>query len=129
MCIKIMPSLEVTLVDTGENTMTGGRLRRVAKYLGDEDFCFTYGDGVGTVDIRASIEFHKSHGKQATVTAVQPPRFGALEINGSSVNSFMEKPTGDGAYINGGFRSVAKGNQSHQRRCYYLGAPASGRIG
>lgn len=97
-------SWRVTLVDTGENTMTGGRLRRVAKYLGDEDFCFTYGDGVGTVDIRASIEFHKSHGKQATVTAVQPPgRFGALEINGSSVNSFMEKPTGDGAYINGGF--------------------------
>ncbi len=97
-------SWRVTLVDTGENTMTGGRLRRVARYLGDEDFCFTYGDGVGTVDIRASIEFHKAHGKQATVTAVQPPgRFGALEINGNTVNSFLEKPNGDGAYINGGF--------------------------
>lgn len=97
-------SWRVTLVDTGENTMTGGRLRRVAQYLGDDDFCFTYGDGVSTIDIGASVSFHKAHGKQATVTAVQPPgRFGALKIHGNTVDSFLEKPNGDGAYINGGF--------------------------
>ena len=95
---------KVTLVDTGESTMTGGRLKRVKPYLDSEDFCFTYGDGVGRIDIEALINFHKAHGKQATVTAVQPPgRFGALEMQGSVVNSFVEKPHGDGMYINGGF--------------------------
>lgn len=94
----------VTLVDTGENTLTGGRLKRVRSYLGDEDFCFTYGDGVGSVDIAKLIQFHKQHGKNATVTAVQPPgRFGALEMQGAEVQSFVEKPHGDGMYINGGF--------------------------
>lgn len=94
----------VTLVDTGENTLTGGRLKRVRSYLGDEDFCFTYGDGVGSVDIAKLIKFHKQHGKNATVTAVQPPgRFGALEMQGTEVKSFVEKPHGDGMYINGGF--------------------------
>lgn len=95
----------VTLVDTGENTMTGGRLKRVASYVkGDEAFCFTYGDGVSNVDIAASIEFHKNHGKLATVTAVQPPgRYGALKREGDKVIGFMEKPRGDGGLINGGF--------------------------
>lgn len=95
----------VTLVDTGDNSMTGGRLARVAEYVKDEDdFCFTYGDGVGDIDITASIEFHKMHGKQATLTATYPPgRFGALDIENGTVNSFQEKPKGDGAMINGGF--------------------------
>lgn len=94
----------VTLVDTGEETMTGGRLKRVASYLGDEDFCFTYGDGVADVDIRAVVDFHRGHGRKATLTAVQPPgRFGALELDGDRVRSFLEKPEGDGGWINGGF--------------------------
>lgn len=95
----------VTLVDTGDNSMTGGRLGRVADYLKDEEaFCFTYGDGVGDVDITKTIEFHKSHGKNATLTATFPPgRFGALDIAAGQVNSFKEKPKGDGAMINGGF--------------------------
>ena len=94
----------VTLVDTGESTMTGGRLRRVARYLGDEDFCFTYGDGVADVDITALLRFHQAHGKLATLTAVQPPgRFGVLDLNGSAVRGFQEKPKGDGAWVNGGF--------------------------
>lgn len=95
----------VTLVDTGENTMTGGRLKRVAGYLKGEDaFCFTYGDGVANVDIRSSIKFHRAHGKLATVTAVQPPgRYGALQISGNSVQGFTEKPPGDGGLINGGY--------------------------
>lgn len=95
----------VTLVDTGENTMTGGRLKRVADYLRDEEaFCFTYGDGVADVDITALLAFHKAHGKSATVTAVQPPgRYGALQLNGQSVAGFAEKPRGDGGLINGGF--------------------------
>jgi glucose-1-phosphate cytidylyltransferase len=95
----------VTLVDTGESTMTGGRLRRVRDYLKDEDsFCFTYGDGLGDVDIGASIAFHHAHGKLATVTAVQPPgRYGALERAGDQVTGFSEKPRGDGGLINGGF--------------------------
>lgn len=94
----------VTLVDTGEHTMTGGRLKRVRKYLGDETFCMTYGDGVADVDVAALLSFHRRHGKQATVTAVQPPgRFGALEIQGDQVCSFQEKPQGDGGWINGGF--------------------------
>lgn len=95
----------VTLVDTGENTLTGGRLKRVAKYVGTEPFCFTYGDGVSDVDINALIDFHHKHGNKATVTAIQPPgRYGALNINDTDmVTSFQEKPAGDGAWINGGF--------------------------
>jgi len=94
---------KVTLVDTGESTQTGGRLKRVADYI-DDDFCMTYGDGVGSVDISALVKFHKAHGKSATMTAVQPPgRFGALEIDGTQINSFLEKPQGDGGWINGGF--------------------------
>ena len=95
----------VTLVDTGDSTMTGGRLKRVAEYLQDEDaFCFTYGDGVSDLDIAESIRFHRRHGKLATVTAVQPPgRYGALQMAGASVTGFTEKPRGDGGLINGGF--------------------------
>lgn len=95
----------VTLVDTGDNTLTGGRLKRVAEYVRDQEaFCFTYGDGVADVDITKQIAFHKQHGKWATVTAVQPPgRYGALVIEGTNVQGFQEKPPGDGAWINGGF--------------------------
>ena len=95
----------VTLVDTGDDSMTGGRLRRVAEYVkNDESFCFTYGDGVGDIDISASIAFHKQHGKAATLTATYPPgRFGALDIRQGQVLNFKEKPKGDGAMINGGF--------------------------
>ncbi len=95
----------VTLVDTGDNSMTGGRLKRVAPYVQGEDvFCFTYGDGVGDINIAETIRFHKSHGKQATLTATYPPgRFGALDIQGDTVRNFKEKPKGDGAMINGGF--------------------------
>lgn len=95
---------KVTLVDTGDATMTGGRLKRVRDYLGDEDFCFTYGDGVADIDIRALIAFHKHHGKLATVTAVKPAgRFGALDVQENTVLTFKEKPNGDGGWINGGF--------------------------
>jgi glucose-1-phosphate cytidylyltransferase len=96
---------KVTLIDTGEHTLTGGRLKRVGNYIKDEEaFCFTYGDGVSDVDIRASIEFHQRHGKLATVTAVLPPgRYGALECLGDKVTAFVEKPRGDGGVINGGF--------------------------
>jgi glucose-1-phosphate cytidylyltransferase len=95
---------KVTLVDTGDKTMTGGRLKRVARYLGEGDFCFTYGDGVADVDVRKLAAFHRAHGKLATVTAVQPPgRYGALEMEGDGVRGFMEKPQGDGGWINGGF--------------------------
>ena len=95
---------KVTLVDTGDSTMTGGRLKRVRDYLGDEDFCFTYGDGVGDVDITGLVEFHKLHGKMATMTATQPPgRFGALNLDGNRIENFTEKPIGDGGWINGGF--------------------------
>jgi glucose-1-phosphate cytidylyltransferase len=95
----------VTLVDTGENSMTGGRLSRVAEHIRDEDaFCFTYGDGVCDVDIAETIRFHNMHGKQATLTATYPPgRFGALDMEDGVVRSFKEKPKGDGAMINGGF--------------------------
>jgi glucose-1-phosphate cytidylyltransferase len=94
---------KVTLVDTGEGTQTGGRLKRVIEFL-DDDFCMTYGDGVGSVDITSLIAFHRAHGKLATMTAVQPPgRFGSLDIDGTTVKSFMEKPNGDGGWINGGF--------------------------
>jgi glucose-1-phosphate cytidylyltransferase len=95
----------VTLVDTGEDTLTGGRLKRVARYVeGEEAFCFTYGDGVSNVDIAATIAFHRSHGRMATVTAVQPPgRYGALQMADTVVTGFVEKPRGDGGLINGGF--------------------------
>ena len=95
----------VTLIDTGEDTMTGGRLKRVADHLRDEKaFCFTYGDGLSDVDIRGSIDFHHRHGKLATITAVTPPgRYGALQRSGDQVTAFAEKPRGDGGVINGGF--------------------------
>jgi glucose-1-phosphate cytidylyltransferase len=95
----------VTLVDTGEETMTGGRVRRIRHCLdGKEDFCLTYGDGVSNVDIGATIAFHQKHGKLATVTAIQPPgRYGALQIDNTAVQNFQEKPLGDGSWINGGF--------------------------
>ena len=95
----------ITLIDTGDNSMTGGRLGRVANYIQNEElFCFTYGDGVGNVDITRSIEFHRTHGKLATLTATYPPgRFGALEIKDNVINSFKEKPSGDGGMINSGF--------------------------
>ena len=96
---------KITLVDTGLNTMTGGRIKRVQKYIGNEAFMLTYGDGVGNVDIHALLKFHKSHKKYATVTSVQPSgRFGALNLdNNKNVVSFQEKPRGDGSWINGGF--------------------------
>lgn len=96
----------VTLVDTGIDTMTGGRLKRVASYIGNDDFCMTYGDGVSDIDIKALVHFHKSHGLAASVTAVQPlGRFGALNVEGSGglVTGFEEKPAGDGRWINAGF--------------------------
>ena len=95
----------VTLVDTGAETMTGGRLQAIRGYLDpDEPFCFTYGDGVADIDIAALIAFHRSHGKRATITAVAPPgRFGAMEFDGDLVTRFREKPDGDGGRINGGF--------------------------
>lgn len=94
----------VTLVDTGDETMTGGRLRRVRSYLDKDDFCFTYGDGLGSVDITALVAFHRKQKTHATVTAVQPPgRFGALDISAGRITSFQEKPLGDGSWINGGF--------------------------
>ena len=95
----------VTLVDTGDNTMTGGRLRRVRSYLeGETDFCFTYGDGVSNVDVTALVAFHREHGKLATVTAVQPPgRYGSLDLVQTTVRGFVEKPQGDGGWINGGY--------------------------
>jgi glucose-1-phosphate cytidylyltransferase len=96
---------KVTLVETGEETMTGGRLKRVADYVRNEEcFCFTYGDGVANVDIAASIAFHKKHGRLATVTAVRPPgRYGSLAINEAEVMGFSEKPPGDGGFVNGGY--------------------------
>jgi len=94
----------VTVVDTGDNTMTGGRLKRVSRYLDGETFCFTYGDGVGDIDITATIAAHRLSGKEATVTGVQPAgRFGMLNVEGCSVTGFIEKPEGDGGWINGGF--------------------------
>ena len=95
----------VTLVDTGDETLTGGRLKRVAPHVHDEaSFCFTYGDGVADVDVSAAVAFHHEHGKLATVTAVQPPgRYGALAMSGRQVTGFSEKPLGDGGRINGGF--------------------------
>ncbi len=93
----------VTLVDTGEATQTGGRLKRISDYI-DGDFCMTYGDGVGSINISELVAFHRQHGKLATMTATQPPgRFGALQLDDHAVTSFLEKPTGDGGWINGGF--------------------------
>jgi glucose-1-phosphate cytidylyltransferase len=93
----------VTLVDTGEATMTGGRIKRVASFI-DEDFCLTYGDGVADVDIRGLVAFHREQNTLCTLTAVQPPgRFGALDMNGSRIVAFQEKPQGDSSWINGGF--------------------------
>ena len=93
----------ITLVDTMERTQTGGRLKRVANYI-DGDFCMTYGDGVSSVNIKQLLDFHKEHGKLATITAVQPPgRFGALQTDGTNVTSFIEKPRGDSGWINGVF--------------------------
>jgi glucose-1-phosphate cytidylyltransferase len=96
---------KVTVVDTGDATMTGGRLKRVAEFVADEDaFCFTYGDGVADIDITREIAFHFEHGRLATVAAVRPPgRYGALRIEGEAVAEFLEKPSGDGGFINGGF--------------------------
>jgi glucose-1-phosphate cytidylyltransferase len=94
----------VTIVDTGESTMTGGRLRRVREYIGPETFCFTYGDGVSDVDIAGVIRMHKQSGRKATVVAVQPPgRYGAMDIRDGAVASFKEKPDGEGGWVNGGF--------------------------
>src|SRR6478735_9370585 len=95
----------VTLVDTGADTMTGGRLKRVRDYLDGDAFCFTYGDGLADVDLRQLIDFHRAHGRRATLTAIQPPgRYGAVNIDADTrVTSFMEKPAGDGAWINGGY--------------------------
>ncbi|WP_027545066.1 glucose-1-phosphate cytidylyltransferase [Bradyrhizobium sp. WSM2254] len=101
---KFAEHWKVTLVDTGLNTMTGGRLKRIRDYVGNETFCMTYGDGLADVDIGALREFHRAHGRHATVTAIQPPaRFGALDIDHDVVQHFEEKPRGDGRWINGGF--------------------------
>ncbi len=97
-------SWRVTLVDTGEDSMTGGRLARVREYIGDDDFCFTYGDGLSDVPIDRLIAFHNEQGTLATVTAVQPPgRFGSLDLKNSKVSRFVEKPEGDGGWVSGGF--------------------------
>jgi glucose-1-phosphate cytidylyltransferase len=101
---KSVEPWKITLVDTGIDTMTGGRLGRVKKFVGNDTFCFTYGDGLGNINIRELIDFHKVQGKKATVTAVKPAgRFGALEIEKNNVLNFIEKPLGDGNWINGGF--------------------------
>ena len=101
---KFTEPWKITLVDTGLNTQTGGRLKRIKNYLDDETFCFTYGDGLCNVDIKKSIEFHKTNGGVGTVTAVQPPgRFGALELDNTNVLKFQEKVKGDSGWINGGF--------------------------
>ena len=107
---KFVEPWKVTLVDTGQNTMTGGRLKRVSKYLElCENFCFTYGDGVSSVNINNLVEFHINHNKLATLTAVQPPgRFGSLNLSDNRVNFFQEKPQGDGGWINGGFFVLSK---------------------
>jgi len=104
----------VTLVNTGEHTQTGGRLKRVADYLDDETFCFTYGDGVADVDITRLLAFHREQATLATMCAVQPPgRFGALDINGHRIARFEEKPSGDGSWINGGFFVLEPGVLRH----------------
>jgi glucose-1-phosphate cytidylyltransferase len=98
----------VTLVDTGEATQTGGRLKRALPYIGDDDFCLTYGDGVGNIDITALVAFHRAHGKMATITAVIPPaRYGALDLEGDTVRRFTEKPPGQDIFVNGGYFVVS----------------------
>ena len=95
---------QVTLVDTGEATQTGGRLKQVRSYLGDDDFCFTYGDGLSSVNVTELVQFHRRNGTIATLTATQPPgRFGSLDVHGTLITTFEEKPRGDGSLINGGF--------------------------
>jgi glucose-1-phosphate cytidylyltransferase len=95
---------KVTLIDTGEQSQTGGRLKRIAKYVGDETFCMTYGDGLADIDVNLLLECHRRENTLATVTAVRPPgRFGALELDGAQVTRFTEKPLGDGGWINGGY--------------------------
>jgi glucose-1-phosphate cytidylyltransferase len=127
---KHAESWRVTLVDTGDDTLTGGRLKRVADYVKDEEaFCFTYGDGVSDVNISALIDFHKQHGKLATVTAVSPPgRYGALHMVGSAVQEFAEKPQGDGGLINGGFFVLSPGclDRIADDDTSWEGAPLSG---
>ena len=101
---KFAESWKVTLVDTGLNTMTGGRLKKIQKYLDNETFCFTYGDGLANIDLKKLINFHKKSNSFATLTAVQPPgKYGALNLNNNKVIKFEEKPAGDGSWINGGF--------------------------
>lgn len=101
---KFAEPWNVTLVDTGDSTNTGGRLKRVSRYIDNGTFCFTYGDGVSDIPISKLIDYHKSSGRKATVTAIQPPgRYGALDIDADAVRHFQEKPAGDGAWINGGF--------------------------
>ena len=101
---KFAEPWKITLIDTGDDTMTGGRLKRVSTYIGNETFCLTYGDGVSDIDITKLISHHKASGRQATVTAIQPPgRFGAMEIKNDKVINFQEKPVGDVSWINGGF--------------------------
>lgn len=118
---------KVTLVDTGDETGTGGRLKKVARYLEHEDaFCMTYGDGLSDIDIEASIRFHRQHGGQVTVTAVQPPaRFGALRMNGTTISSFQEKPAGEGGWINGGFFVLSPKviSQVHSDACMFEREP------
>lgn len=100
----------ITLVDTGDHTQTGGRVKRVADYLDDGSFCFTYGDGLSDIDITAEIAFHRAKGSLATMCAVQPPgRFGAIDIEGHRITRFEEKPSGDGSWINGGFFILERG--------------------
>jgi glucose-1-phosphate cytidylyltransferase len=104
----------ITLVDTGEQTQTGGRLKRVTDYLEDDTFCFTYGDGLAAIDIAGSVAFHRAQGTLATMTAVQPPgRFGAIDIQGNRITRFEEKPSGDGSWINGGFFVLEPGVLRH----------------
>lgn len=113
----------ITLVDTGDLTGTGGRLKKVARYVSADDaFCMTYGDGLSDIDVNASIKFHRQHGGQVTVTAVQPPaRFGALAMDGTSITSFQEKPPGEGGWINGGFFVLSPGvmDEIHEDSCMF----------
>ena len=106
----IPESWKITMVDTGEKTMTGSRIKKIKKYITDKTFCLTYGDGLSDINVKELIDFHNKSGKLATLTAVKPPgRFGSLVINDNSVDRFTEKPNGDGAYINGGFFVLNKG--------------------
>jgi glucose-1-phosphate cytidylyltransferase len=127
----------VTMADTGETTMTGGRIKRVRHFLGDETFLLTYGDGVADVDITASIEFHRTHGRQATMTVVPPPaRFGSVELDGDLVTGFEEKPVGGAGVINGGFFvlepsviDLIEGDDTHWERAPLEHLAANGQLG